>query len=64
MADNISYHRDDVQVEVIARVGPLDGTMEDNADEVDEDHEMMGENISDEVGEDQELLDVDRDYDV
>ncbi|KAH7849967.1 hypothetical protein Vadar_025729 [Vaccinium darrowii] len=64
MVDNISYHREDVQVEVIARVGPLDGTREDNADEADEDHEMMGENISDEVGEDQELLDVDRDYDV
>ncbi|KAH7860103.1 hypothetical protein Vadar_009371 [Vaccinium darrowii] len=62
--DNIRYHREDVQAEVIARVGPLDGIVEDNADEADEDHEIMGENISDAVGQDHGLLDIDRDYEV
>ncbi|GFY90896.1 ribosomal RNA processing Brix domain protein [Actinidia rufa] len=63
--DDIRYHREDVEVEVIERVGPLDETY----DEDDEDHEIMGDNINNEVGDDDEVpdaddMDPDMDYDV
>ncbi|XP_057510793.1 uncharacterized protein LOC130793173 [Actinidia eriantha] len=63
--DDIRYHREDVEVEVIKRVGPLDETY----DEDDEDHEIMGDNINNEVGDDDEIpdaddMDPDMDYDV
>ena len=53
--DDIRYHREDVEVEVIERVGPLDETY----DEDDEDHEIMGDNINNKVGDDDEILDDD-----
>ncbi|GFS41714.1 ribosomal RNA processing Brix domain protein [Actinidia rufa] len=63
--DDIRYHREDVEVEVIERVGPLHETY----DEDDEDHEIMGDNINNEVGDDDEVpdaddMDPDMDYDV
>ncbi|XP_057484999.1 uncharacterized protein LOC130771413 [Actinidia eriantha] len=63
--DDIQYHREDVEVEVIERVGPLDETY----DEDDEDHEIMGDNINNEAGDDDEIpdaddMDPDMDYDV
>ncbi|GFS37291.1 hypothetical protein Acr_00g0051180 [Actinidia rufa] len=68
--DNIRYHREDVEVEIIERVGPFDETREDNIyDEDDEDHEIMGDNINNEAGEDDEIpdvddMDLDMDYDM
>ncbi|GFS37987.1 potassium transporter family protein [Actinidia rufa] len=68
--DNIRYHREDVEVEIIERVGPFNETREDNTyDEDDEDHEIMGENINNEVGDDDEIpdaddMDPDMDYDM
>ena len=53
--DDIRYHREDFEVEIIERVGPLDETY----DEDDEDHEIMGDNINNEVGDDDEILDAD-----
>ncbi|GFZ03435.1 hypothetical protein Acr_16g0000590 [Actinidia rufa] len=63
--DDIRYHREDVEVEVIERVGPFDETYDEN----DEDDEIMGDNINNEVGDDDEVsdaddMDPDMDYDV
>ncbi|GFZ06764.1 DEAD-box protein abstrakt [Actinidia rufa] len=65
--DNIQYHREDVEVEVIERVGSFDETREDNT--YDEDDEDMGDNINNEAGEDDEIpdaddMDPDMDYDM
>ncbi|GFS33434.1 DEAD-box protein abstrakt [Actinidia rufa] len=65
--DNIQYHREDVEVEVLERVRSFDETREDNT--YDEDDEDMGDNINNEAGEDDEMpdaddMDPDMDYDM
>ncbi|KAG5523949.1 hypothetical protein RHGRI_030824 [Rhododendron griersonianum] len=62
---NIWFRREDVEVEVIAGVGPLHETTENlTNDEVDEEHEIIGEDINNKAGEDDELSDADMDPDM
>ncbi|KAG5523959.1 hypothetical protein RHGRI_031011 [Rhododendron griersonianum] len=62
---NIRFHREDVEVEVIAGVGPLHETAENlTDDEVDEEHEIIGEDMNAEAGEDDEISDADMDPDM
>ncbi|KAG5553249.1 hypothetical protein RHGRI_011193 [Rhododendron griersonianum] len=59
---NIRFRREDAEVEVIVGVGPLHETTENlTDDEVDEEHEIIGEDINDEAGEDDEISDADMD---
>ncbi|KAF7126992.1 hypothetical protein RHSIM_Rhsim11G0003200 [Rhododendron simsii] len=59
---NIRFRREDAEVEVIAGVGPLHETTENlTDDEVDEEHEIIGEDINDKAGEDDEISDADMD---
>ncbi|KAI8526182.1 hypothetical protein RHMOL_Rhmol13G0289000 [Rhododendron molle] len=62
---NIRFRREDVEVEVIAGDGPLHETTENlTDDEVDEEHEIIGEDMNDEAGEDDEISDADMDLDM
>ncbi|KAI8551187.1 hypothetical protein RHMOL_Rhmol06G0165700 [Rhododendron molle] len=62
---NIRFRREDAEVEVIAGVGPLHETTENlTDDEVDEEHEIIGDDTNDEAGEDDEISDDDMDPDM
>ncbi|KAF7149942.1 hypothetical protein RHSIM_Rhsim02G0156400 [Rhododendron simsii] len=64
---NIRFRREDVEVEVIARVGPLHETAENLTDDKVDEDEIIGEDMNDEAGEDDEIsnadMDPDMDYD-